>query len=41
MFPDFHDSLKLRDGSLRADRRPLPRASEIRLRVRRLTREGS
>jgi hypothetical protein len=38
MFPDFHDAHKLREGQLRADRRPLPRDSEIRLRVKRLTR---
>jgi hypothetical protein len=41
MFPDFHDSLRLRDRSLHTDRRPLPRASEIQLRVRRLTRGAS
>jgi hypothetical protein len=41
MFPDYHDILALRDHSLRPDRRPLPRASEIQLRVRRLTRQGA
>jgi hypothetical protein len=39
MFPDYHDVLKLQDRPLRPDR-PLPRASEIELRVRRLTRMG-
>jgi hypothetical protein len=38
MFPDYQDVLKLRDRPLRSDRRPLPRDSEIRLRVKRLTR---
>ena len=38
MFPDYHDVLALRDRPLRPDRRPTPRDSEIRLRVKRLTR---
>jgi hypothetical protein len=38
MYPDYHDILKLRERTLRADRRPLPQDSEIRLRVKRLTR---
>ena len=38
MFPDYHDILKLRDLPLRPDRRPLPRDSEIRLRIKRLNR---
>jgi hypothetical protein len=38
MFPDPYDALRLRDLKLRADRRPLPTDSEIRLRVKRLTR---
>jgi hypothetical protein len=40
MFPDYHDVLALRDRPLRPepDRRPAPRDSEIRLRVKRLTR---
>jgi len=37
MFPDYHEILKLRDLPLRPDRRPA-RDSEIRLRVKRLTR---
>ncbi len=41
MFPDYHDVLALRDRPLRPDRRPLPCASEIRLRVKRLTRVGA
>jgi hypothetical protein len=41
MFLDYHDVLALRDRPLRPDRRPLPRASEIRLRVKRLTRVGA
>ena len=36
MFPDYHDVLALRTSTLRPDRRPLPRDSEIRLRVKRL-----
>ncbi len=38
MFPDYHDILRLREQSLRPDRRQAPRDSEIRLRVKRLTR---
>jgi hypothetical protein len=38
MFHDYHDILKLQDRPLRPDRRPVPRDSEIRLRVKRLTR---
>ena len=38
MFPDFHDAIKVRERQLGADRRPLPRDSEIRFRVKRLTR---
>ena len=38
MFPDYTDVIKLRDRRLSSDRRPLPRDSEIRLRVKRLTR---
>lgn len=38
MFPNYHDAHKLRESELRPDRRPLPRDSEIRLRVKRLTR---
>ena len=38
MYPDYHDILKLREQPLRADRRQAPRDSEIRLRVKRLTR---
>jgi len=38
MYPDYHDILKLRERPLGTDRRPLPRDSEIRLRVKRLTR---
>lgn len=38
MFPAYHDVLEFRDRPLGADRRPLPRDSEIRLRVKRLTR---
>jgi hypothetical protein len=34
MFPDHHLPYKT-ERSLRPDRRPLPRASEIRLRVKR------
>jgi hypothetical protein len=36
MYLDYHDVLALRDRQLRADRRPLPCDSEIRLRVKRL-----
>jgi hypothetical protein len=38
MFPDYTDILKLRDRTLRPDRRQAPRDNEIRLRVKRLTR---
>jgi hypothetical protein len=38
MFPDYNDVLRLREQSLRPDRRQSPRDSEIRLRVKRLTR---
>ena len=38
MFPDYHDVLTLRDRPIRPDRRQTPRDSEIRLRVKRLTR---
>jgi hypothetical protein len=38
MFPDYHEILKLREQSLRPDRRQAPRDNEIRLRVKRLTR---
>ena len=38
MFLDYHDAIKLRERQLHSDRRPLPRDSEIRLRVKRLTR---
>jgi len=38
MLPDHHDTLRLLDRPLRPDRRPVPRDSEIRLRVKRLTR---
>lgn len=37
MYPDYQDVLKLREP-IRADRRQAPRDSEIRLRVKRLTR---
>ena len=36
MFPDYNDVLALRTSTLRPDRRPLPRDSEIRLRVKRM-----
>jgi hypothetical protein len=35
MFPDYHYVSALSNRSLRPDRRPLPRASEIRIRVKR------
>lgn len=35
MYPDYHDILKLRERPIRADRRPAPSDSEIRLRVKR------
>ena len=38
MYPDYHDILKLREQPLRPDRRQIPRDSEIRLRVKRITR---
>jgi hypothetical protein len=38
MFPDYTDVLKYRDRPIRPDRRQAPRDSEIRLRVKRLTR---
>jgi hypothetical protein len=38
MFPDYTDVLRLREQSLRPDRRQTPRDNEIRLRVKRLTR---
>ena len=38
MFPDYHDVLKHREQTLRPDRRQAPRDSEIRLRVKRVTR---
>lgn len=37
MYPDYHQLSRLTERSLAADRRPLPRASEIRLRVKRAT----
>jgi hypothetical protein len=41
MFPDPHITARP-EGLPRPDRRPLPRASEIRLRVKRVTsREGA
>ena len=38
MFPDYRDVLTYRDRPIRPDRRQAPRDSEIRLRVKRLTR---
>ena len=38
MFPDYNDILRFRDQPIRPDRRQAPRDSEIRLRVKRLTR---
>ena len=38
MFPDYTHAIKLREQQLQPDRRPLPRESDIRLRVKRLTR---
>jgi hypothetical protein len=38
MYSDYHDILKLREQQLRPDRRQAPRDSDIRLRVKRLTR---
>ena len=40
MFPDYTTVLALHERRLRPDRRPLPRDSEIRLRIKRLTRTG-
>jgi hypothetical protein len=41
MFPDHHLPYERPERFLRPDRRPLPRASEIRLRVKRaMSREG-
>jgi hypothetical protein len=41
MFPDHHLPFeKQRDRTLRPDRRPLPRANEIRLRVKRTLHRG-
>jgi hypothetical protein len=37
MFPDRHLPYDKPEGLLRPDRRPLPRANEIRLRVKRAT----
>ncbi len=38
MYSDLHDILHLREQQLRPDRRQAPRDSDIRLRVKRLTR---
>jgi hypothetical protein len=35
MFPDYHYAPALSNRKLRPDRRPLPRASEIRTRIKR------
>jgi len=35
MFPDHHLPYSKLEGSLRPDRRPLPSANEIRIRVKR------
>jgi hypothetical protein len=40
MYPAYNDILALRENNLRPDRRPVARDSEIRLRVKRLTRAG-
>ena len=37
MFPDYQEILKLRERTIRPDRRQAPRDSEIRLRVKRRT----
>jgi hypothetical protein len=37
MLPSYYDIPAPRDGSLRPDRRPAARASEISLRIRRMT----
>jgi hypothetical protein len=39
MFPDYHHLPHRPERFLRPDRRPLPRASEIRLRVKRAARK--
>ena len=38
MYSDLHDILTLREQQLRPDRRQAPRDSDIRLRIKRLTR---
>ena len=38
MYSDYHDILRLSEQQLRPDRRQAPRDSDIRLRVKRLTR---
>ncbi len=38
MFPDYHHLPLLAERPLRPDRRPLPQANEIRLRVKRAAR---
>jgi len=35
MFPDYHLPYNLAERSLRPDRRPLPKDSEIRIRLKR------
>ena len=40
MFPDHHIPYEKFERSLRPDRRPLPRASEIRLRIKRAVSRG-
>jgi hypothetical protein len=40
MFPDHHVPYEKIERSLRPDRRPLPRASEIRLRIKRAVSRG-
>jgi hypothetical protein len=40
MFPDHHLPYDKREGLLRPDRRPLPRATEIRIRVKRTLHRG-
>ena len=35
MFPDHHHLSPLLERSLKPDRRPLPRANEIRMRIKR------
>lgn len=39
MLPDYHHVRTTSDRPLRPDRRPLPRANEIRLRIKRLGRQ--